>query len=114
MTIRTWLIRFSRCSTVLLLSLGMLAIAASQAGARPFRLENLPDKGKTFGCATCHMNPKGGGPRNLFGQDYERAMKSAGDKYTAELGAKDSDGDGVSNDQEFKARKNPGDAGSKP
>jgi hypothetical protein len=60
------------------------------------------------------MNPKGGGPRNLFGQDYERAMKSAGDKYTAELGAKDSDGDGASNDQEFKAGKNPGDAGSKP
>jgi hypothetical protein len=114
MTIGTWFIRFSRCSAVLLLSLGMLAIAASQAGARPFRLEKLPDKGKVFGCATCHMNPKGGGPRNLFGQDYERAMKSAGDKYGAELGARDSDKDGFSNDQEFKAGTNPGDAASKP
>ena len=82
--------------------------------SRPYRLGRLPDKGKTFGCGTCHVNPRGGGKRNPFGKDYEKVGLKAGDKYTEELGKLDSDGDGFTNDQEFAAKKHPGDPESKP
>lgn len=84
------------------------------AQARPFRKGVLSDKGETFGCATCHLDPAGGGPRNPFGRDYERVAIKAGDKYTPELGAIDSDKDGATNDQEFAAGTHPGDPTSKP
>jgi hypothetical protein len=80
--------------------------------ARPHRLGRVPDA--TLGCGMCHVSPAGGGARNSFGKDYEKVGMSAGDKYTKELGAKDSDGDGYSNDDEFAAGTNPGDSGSKP
>jgi hypothetical protein len=84
------------------------------AQARPFRKGVLPDKGETFGCATCHLDPAGGGPRNPFGRDYERVAIKAGDKYISELGAMDSDKDGATNDEEFAAGTHPGDPASKP
>jgi len=84
------------------------------AQAKPFRLGVLPDKGVKFGCGTCHVNPAGGGPRNSFGQDYEKVGIKAGDKYTQELGGIDSDKDGATNDQEFSAGTHPGDPASKP
>ena len=86
----------------------------SKAFARSFRLSKLPDGGKNFSCATCHVNPRGGGPRNPFGRDYQRVGIPAGDKYTPALGEMDSDGDGFTNDQEFAAGTNPGDPASKP
>lgn len=82
--------------------------------ARPFRLGRLPDKGKGFGCGTCHLNRRGGGKRNPFGEDYEKVAMKAGDKYTEKLGKLDSDADGFANDQEFAANTNPGDSESKP
>jgi cytochrome c553 len=86
----------------------------SVVSGRPFRLGRLPDKGKSFGCGTCHINPKGGGEHNAFGEDWEKIAMKAGDKYTENLGKMDSDGDGVINDQEFAANTNPGDPESKP
>jgi hypothetical protein len=82
--------------------------------ARPFRIAKPPDKGRTFGCATCHIDPNGGGQRNPFGRDYEKFGLAAGDKYVDSLGKLDSDGDGFTNDEEFAARTHPGDAASKP
>jgi hypothetical protein len=74
----------------------------------------LPDKGRHFGCGTCHVNSRGGGPRNDFGIDYEKIAIRAGDQYTAELGERDSDRDGSTNDDEFKAKTHPGDPESRP
>jgi hypothetical protein len=82
----------------------LLLAWVSMVDARPFRPEKLPDKGANWGCATCHVNPAGGGPRNAFGKDYEAIGLAAGDVYTAELGRKDSDGDGFTNDEEFNAK----------
>ncbi len=98
---------FALCAV---LSLGLL----STASARPFRLAKLPDGGKNFGCGTCHADPRGGGPRNPFGQDYERIALKAGDLYTDALAAADSDGDGAGNGAEFSAGTHPGNPASKP
>jgi hypothetical protein len=89
-------------------------ITASLGVSRPLRVGKMPDKGKNFGCATCHINPMGGGGRNSFGKDYEKIGLKAGDTYTTALGELDSDEDGASNDQEFAAGTNPGDPKSKP
>ncbi len=93
---------------------GLTLITASLGVSRPFRVGKLPDEGKNFGCATCHINPMGGGQRNPFGKDYAKIGLKAGDKYTTELGELDSDEDGASNKQEFAAGTNPGDPKSKP
>ena len=97
-----------------LVGLLLLLVLDSVSFAKPFRLAKLPDKGAHFGCGTCHVNPKGGGPRNSFGKDWEKIAMKAGDQYTESLGKLDSDGDGATNDQEFDAGTNPGDARSTP
>ena len=98
----------------ILLSVTFLLALISTSSSRPFRMGRIPDKGKGFGCGTCHINPRGGGARNSFGSDYEKIAMKAGEKYTTELGKTDSDGDGFDNDREFAAGTNPGDAKSKP
>ena len=82
--------------------------------ANHFRMPKIPDKGKNFGCTTCHINPEEGGPLNPFGNDYNDFAIEAGDLYTKFLGKLDSDHDGFTNDQEFEAGTHPGDPDSKP
>jgi len=97
--------------------LGLLGLAHTvpvleDAWARPYRLARVP---KTeFGCGVCHVNPNGGGARNSFGEEYAKIALNSGETYTDLLGAKDSDADGYTNDQEFKAGTHPGDPASKP
>lgn len=91
-----------------------LLIFAPDTSGKPFRLGKMPDKGANFRCGTCHINPKGRGPLNPFGHDYQKIGMNGGDRYTEDLGLMDSDGDGLTNDQEFSAGTNPGDAASKP
>jgi len=86
----------------------------TQASGRPFRVEIIPDKGSKFSCNTCHAKSQSKKNRNPFGKDYERIGIAADEKYTEVLGKLDSDGDGFTNDQEFKAGSNPGDPQSKP
>jgi transposase len=47
----------------------------SVAQARPFRVSQIPN-GSVNGCANCHINPTGGGPRNPFGITVETSFLS--------------------------------------
>lgn len=96
------------------LSFVFMLLLTNDASGKPFRLGKIPAGGKSFKCATCHANPRGGQPLSAFGHDWKDIAMKAGDKYTEELGRMDSDGDGFSNDQEFEARTNPGDVHSRP
>jgi len=106
--------RFTRYMVMIFACAILSLLVTSVVLSRPFRMGRLPDKGKNFGCGTCHVNPRGGGKRTSFGKDYEKVAMKAGDKYTENLGKLDSDGDGFTNDQEFAAKKHPGDPESKP
>ena len=89
----------------------LLWMLHSSALGRPVRLGKVPGR---HGCGTCHIAPRGGGPRTPFGSDWERIAIKAGDEMTAELEALDSDGDGFTNAEEFEAGTHPGRASSKP
>lgn len=87
-------------------------LALDKGWARPYRVGKLP--GSKLSCGACHVNPAGGGPRNSFGEDYAVIGVRARDRYTDELAARDSDGDGYTNAREFAAGTHPGDPNSKP
>jgi len=81
---------------------------------KPFRLKKIPQGSASFGCKICHVKPSGGHQLGPFGKDYKKIAIPAGETYTKELGEKDSDGDGFSNDKEFESGTNPGDPDSHP
>lgn len=102
----------SRTGRVVLLVLAavvILAVSIPGQGVFPAR---LPDKGRNFGCLYCHYTKEGGGAFNSFGQDFMVNNFT----YDSTLGAKDSDKDGFTNQQEFGASPvtNPGDPKSYP
>jgi len=92
----------------------LLLMVPFMAISRPHRSALLPDGGANFGCATCHVDPAGGGARNPFGQDWGNIAIPAGDTYVATLAGRDSDDDSFTNDEEFDANTHPGDPNSKP
>lgn len=89
----------------LLAVLVIVFIGWGQADARPFRVSQLPN-GSMIGCASCHVNPAGGGARTPFGNDINNNYltqpgRSGQVVWNAMLAMRDSDGDGVSNGQEL-------------
>lgn len=70
--------------------------------ARPFRPGQYPN-GAALGCAACHINPAGGGPRTPFGEDVYIIIGGSPNAvpfWGPALAAKDSDGDTYCNGQE--------------
>jgi len=92
----------------------MFSLMATVAYSKRFRMDKVPETGKTFGCLLCHVKPRGRLPLNPFGKDYEQIAIPAGETYTKELGELDSDKDGFPNDKEFESKTNPGNPESKP
>jgi hypothetical protein len=75
---------------------------SSLALARPDRPNQIPN-GTIHRCATCHLDPGGGGLRTPFGYTVEDGflLPDATVDWGPALAAIDSDGDGRSNGQEL-------------
>ena len=89
-----------RASKAACFSAFLLSSWGKQLEARACRVNLIPYGGK-FGCATCHNNVSGGGPRNPFGRDLERIVRQCNGFWNAAIAAMDSDGDGVTNGDEL-------------
>jgi hypothetical protein len=65
-------------------------------------VQQIPN-GSENGCANCHNNPGGGGPRNAFGIDVlNQFLDNSGNvEWGPALANLDSDGDGFSNGEEL-------------
>ena len=89
----------------LLAVLVVVFIGWGQADARPARVGQLPN-GSMIGCASCHVNPGGGGTLTPFGRDINNNYLTQPGRngqvvWNAMLAMLDSDGDGVSNGREL-------------
>ena len=82
-----------------------MALIAVESSAFDKRVDQIPN-GLVYGCANCHIDPNGGGPRTQFGQEIEfhflTAPGFAGDvMWGSALASLDSDGDGIPNGLEL-------------
>ena len=89
----------------LLAVLVIVFVGWGQADARPARVGQLPN-GSMIGCASCHVNPGGGGTLTPFGSAINSnylvpSGRTGVVQWNAMLAMLDSDGDGVSNGQEL-------------
>ena len=84
----------------ILLFVAINLLSITQANARSWRVEQIPN-GNKFNCLNCHYAPYGG-PRNSFGVEVESVVgRGSNDSFwNSVLAAKDSDGDGSSNGEE--------------
>ena len=66
------------------------------------RVSRIPN-GSENTCANCHINPGGGGARNVFGQAAESLIASGGSEsfWGPQIAGLDSDGDGFTNGEEL-------------
>ncbi len=90
---------------IITLIFAVIILTSSIALPRPKRVNQIPN-GNVNRCANCHVDPNGGGPRNLFGQlieaKYLTQPGSAGDViWGPELAHEDADGDGFTNGEEL-------------
>lgn len=91
-------------------------VAPSAALAKPAYFNSLSGAYAgtqlVFSCNTCHMNGK---PLNAYGKDFVQLRSQIGFNQLREvfgaLAPLDSDGDGISNNDEILAQRNPGVAG---
>ena len=85
-----------------LLTAVALATMSTNSDARPARINQIPNAPNS--CGTCHINPAGGGARNVFGQDVQATMIGTGASGVADWSALfdlDSDNDGFTNGAEL-------------
>jgi len=84
------------------LGLFSLSLTSFDSYARSYRVNLIPN-GTVNTCSNCHINPGGGGTRNVFGKAVEQLInQGAGDSFWgAALAKMDSDGDGVMNGVEL-------------
>lgn len=96
--------RFNACRLLAVLTIACFGWSGL-VDARPARVGQIPN-GSEFRCASCHVNPSGGGALTPFGDDInQNYLTSSGGSgrvdWNAALAMLDSDGDGVSNGREL-------------
>jgi len=93
----------SSSSVVVVLAAFFFGVGCLEVRARNFRVARIPN-GTAAGCANCHVNPGGGGPRTPFGAAVNTILGGVSTNVTfwsATLAALDSDGDGLTNGGEL-------------
>ena len=96
------MLRWRRFGVVVFFSFLPGGWGAYEVEARPFRIAMIPN-GFVNRCANCHVDRRGEGPRNAFGQAVEQRV-APNDRqpfWNPELAVLDSDGDGFTNGEEL-------------
>ena len=89
----------SHILVALLSILGVATLSIQEASAFANRVDDVPNN--QWGCALCHNNASGAGPRTNFGEDVFMFARDGVDVKWEEVCDKDSDGDGATNGAEL-------------